>query len=47
MKYEKDHFVIYDNTSKFGTLIRLQKDLPICRSKVAVQYGRTVLTLKF
>jgi hypothetical protein len=46
IKYDKDQFLIYDNTSKFGTLIKLQRDMEIQRNKVAVQFGRTVITLK-
>lgn len=36
--------MILDNNSKFGTLIKLQKDLQIRTEKVAVQIGRTVVT---
>jgi|JI61114C2RNA_FD_contig_61_1631477_length_1218_multi_2_in_0_out_0_1 pSer/pThr/pTyr-binding forkhead associated (FHA) protein len=44
IKYENDRFLILDNNSKFGTLIKLQKDLQIRMEKVAVQVGRTVVT---
>ena len=46
IRYIGDQFLIYDNTSKFGTLVKLQKDMEIQRSKVAIQFGRTVITLK-
>jgi pSer/pThr/pTyr-binding forkhead associated (FHA) protein len=44
IKYENDRFLVLDNNSKFGTLIKLQKDLQIKVEKVAVQIGRTVVT---
>jgi len=37
-------FVIFDNNSKFGTLIKLNKPFPITNDKVAIQVGRTVIT---
>lgn len=46
IRYVGGQFLIYDNTSKFGTLVKLQKDMEIHRNKVAVQFGRTVITLK-
>ena len=46
IRYINDQFLIYDNTSKFGTLVKLQKDMEIQRNKVAIQYGRTVITLR-
>ncbi|EGR32170.1 hypothetical protein IMG5_093680, partial [Ichthyophthirius multifiliis] len=46
IKYEDDQFLIFDNNSKFGTLIRLDKNYPILQDKVAIQVGRTVMTLE-
>ena len=37
-------FVIHDKTSKFGTLVKLTRNLPIDNTKRAFQIGRTVLT---
>jgi FHA domain/RING-variant domain len=42
--YEKGQFRIYDNNSKFGTLVMLQDPFRITEEKVAVQVGRTVVT---
>lgn len=36
---------MFDNDSKFGTLIQLQKDYEILNEKTAVQIERTVFTL--
>lgn len=36
--------MIFDKNSKFGTLIRLAKNLQIDNTKRAFQIGRTVLT---
>ncbi|CAD8072006.1 unnamed protein product [Paramecium primaurelia] len=44
IKYEKGNFVIVDNNSKFGTLVRLQSPYLLCMDKIAIQVGRTVLT---
>ena len=44
-KFKKREFVITDNNSKFGTLIKLVKPIPLTYDKVAVQIGRTVITL--
>jgi len=35
--------MIFDNDSKFGTLIKIQENLAITESKTAVQIGRTVI----
>lgn len=35
--------MIFDNNSKFGTLIKIQDSIPITESKTAVQVGRTVI----
>ena len=39
-------FVLFDNESKFGTLVKLRKDCPISFDKKAFQIGRTILTIK-
>jgi hypothetical protein len=40
-------FFIFDNKSKFGTLVKEQKlTLDLSRSKQGVQIGRTVLTFE-
>ena len=44
LKFEDDRFLIFDNDSKFGTLILLTKDYPVKFDKAAVQIGRTVFT---
>jgi len=36
IKYMNKKFVIFDNNSKFGTLIKLNKPFPITKDKVAV-----------
>ena len=35
--------MIFDNNSKFGTLIKIQDEIPITEAKTAVQIGRTVI----
>jgi len=53
IKFENGKFVIIDNNSKFGTLIKMMKPFAIQSDKVAIQViqiviiaqiGRTVLT---
>ncbi|CAD8101626.1 unnamed protein product [Paramecium primaurelia] len=44
IKYEDGNFMILDNNSKFGTLVRLFQPYKIEQEKVALQVGRTVLT---
>ncbi|CAK59756.1 unnamed protein product (macronuclear) [Paramecium tetraurelia] len=44
IKYQDGDFIILDNNSKFGTLVRLFQPYKIEQEKVAVQIGRTVLT---
>ena len=41
---ENNQFILYDKQSKFGTLVKLTKNLPIDNTKRAFQIGRTVLT---
>lgn len=36
IKYEKGNFIIIDNNSKFGTLVRLQQQYVIGNDKIAV-----------
>lgn len=44
IKFENDRFLVFDNDSKFGTLILLNKDYPVKSDKAAIQIGRTVFT---
>lgn len=44
LKYEEDKFLVFDNDSKFGTLILLTGNYPVKYDKAAVQIGRTVFT---
>lgn len=37
-------FTLFDKISKFGTLVKLTKNLPLDNTKKAFQIGRTVLT---
>ena len=44
IKYNRGEFCIYDNDSKFGTLVRQQTTrLEIGRLERAIQIGRTLL----
>jgi translation elongation factor P/translation initiation factor 5A len=44
IKYQDGQFVVFDNNSKFGTLVLLRKDFKIEKKKIALQIGRTVIT---
>ena len=44
LKFENNSFLIFDNDSKFGTLIKLNKPYEVRTDKAAVQIGRTVFT---
>lgn len=44
LKYKDGKFLIFDNESKFGTLIMLNKNYDIQNDKAAIQIGRTVFT---
>ena len=44
IKFENDQFYVYDNDSKFGTLILLNNNYQVRSEKAAVQIGRTVFT---
>ena len=44
LKFENNRFLIYDNDSKFGTLVQLNSPYPVKRDKAAIQIGRTVFT---
>lgn len=44
VKFENDKFLVFDNDSKFGTLILLNKDYQVKHEKAAIQIGRTVFT---
>lgn len=45
IKFENNKFILTDNNSKFGTLLLLKEPLAFNEEKIAVQIGRTVLTL--
>lgn len=44
LRYQDNQFLIFDNESKFGTLILLSSDYEIKNDKAAIQIGRTVFT---
>lgn len=44
LKFEEGKFLLYDNDSKFGTLVLLNQDYTVREDKAAVQIGRTVFT---
>ena len=44
LKYKDGKFLLFDNESKFGTLISLNKSYEIQNDKAAIQIGRTVFT---
>jgi len=44
LKYKDGRFLLFDNESKFGTLIQLNKNYQIQNDKAAIQIGRTVFT---
>ncbi len=44
LKFTDNKFLIFDNDSKFGTLIQLNEKYPVKTDKAAVQVGRTVFT---
>lgn len=44
LKYEQEKFFIFDNDSKFGTLVSLNNHLSVRSEKAAVQMGRTIFT---
>jgi hypothetical protein len=44
IKYIDGQFVVFDNNSKFGTLMMLRKDFKVEKKKIALQIGRTVIT---
>lgn len=44
LKYKDGKFLLFDNESKFGTLILLNKSYEIQNDKAAIQIGRTVFT---
>jgi len=44
IKYQDGQFFVFDNNSKFGTLVLLRRDYQIERKKIALQIGRTVIT---
>jgi pSer/pThr/pTyr-binding forkhead associated (FHA) protein len=44
LKYKDGRFLVFDNESKFGTLIYLNRNYQIQNDKAAIQIGRTVFT---
>jgi len=44
LKFDDGKFLIYDNDSKFGTLVLLSQNYTVKEDKAAVQIGRTVFT---
>ena len=42
-RLENGRFLIFDNVSKFGTLIKIQNSIPITEERAAIQVGRTVV----
>lgn len=44
LKFEDGKFILYDNDSKFGTLILIDQNFLVREDKAAVQIGRTVFT---
>lgn len=44
LRFAGEKFMLFDNDSKFGTLIHLDKNYPIRGDKAAIQIGRTVFT---
>jgi len=44
LKFEDGKFLVYDNDSKFGTLVLLTQNYSVKEDKAAVQIGRTVFT---
>lgn len=44
LRFNDHKFSLFDNDSKFGTLILLDRDYPVRAEKAAIQIGRTVFT---
>ena len=45
VKFINGQFLIFDNSSKFGTLIHINQPFEVTSEKIAIQVGRSVLTL--
>lgn len=45
IKYEKNKFLLKDNSSKFGTLYRNKKHISIGKEHIFIQCGRTLLEI--
>jgi len=45
IKYVDGEFFLFDNNSKFGTLVLVQKQLELKKDTVFLQCGKTVVTL--
>ena len=46
MKYDKGEFRLFDNNSKYGTLLMLKKPLKISHQKTGIQIGRSVIIVQ-
>lgn len=44
LKFTNENFMLFDNDSKFGTLIQLDQNYPVRTEKAAIQVGRSVFT---
>ena len=45
IKFINNQFILTDNNSKFGTLVKLRKTLTLQKEKIAFQAGRNVISL--
>ena len=45
VKYENGKFRILDNSSKFGTLVKLPEAIEVQKDKLGIQCGRTLITV--
>jgi hypothetical protein len=43
IKYENGKFLIFDNKSKFGTLVQVKEPIEITQEKMVIQCGKTVV----
>ena len=46
IKYDNNRFTIFDNCSKFGTLVKLQTPVLFGFDQIGLQIGRTVITFQ-
>lgn len=45
LRYQQGKFILFDNNSKFGTLVSLNGDIEVQRDKLGFQAGRTLITV--